>query len=463
MRLHSARPDLILVWYLPTILIYSAIVIFLPQYLMYFSKFNTFLLLITFLIIITPLGNYRFGNKEITFIQFIKKWAMIFLIELAISFCYVGTQIAVINRDNALNTSSHAYIWSTLIAYHWQDITLYPWTLCGFLTIFLVWTYHKLQYKPTTFACGLKPLFNKKFTPDIIISIDFFFRGAFIFFTITTITYSLISCVYSISSLFHIALVNQLTLKNLVIFVVIQQFFGSKQSKKMLATFRETGRSLGFSLFVIAVIFVILFFILNFVTDILAKSISIFNIVTNLPDWITRLSVNNHYLILFSWAWLFTVSFGAAYYFVKIMEGWRVRTILMSLLILPLMINGVWIVITGGGGNFSNLYLNNLINYLASSNILPLMSFALLIIFLTLMKDINGLFRLSIVLYEQYEKLMLTNVMRGVVFGSTLMTFVVYLGLQNILLLIDLILILPCVTLVFMAGLAYFKGSIKNV
>lgn len=462
MRPHSARPDLLIVWYLPVILIYSAIVIFFPQFLLYFSSFNSFLLFIVVLMVVTPLGNIRFGNKKITFFQFIKQWSIILLFELGITFFYFGTQSAVLNRESLLSTSNHDYIWSMLLANHWQHITLYPWTLCVIVTVIMLWTYHKLQFKPTTLGCSLKPIFNKQFTPDIIISIDFFFRSAFIFFIITSITFSLITCLYSIATLFHISLSNQLTLKNAIIFIVIQQLIISKKSKKILAWFRKAKRSLGFSLFVFTLIFIALFFILNYLTDVLANNFSILNIKVNIPDWINNLSVDHHYLLLFTWAWLFAISFGSAYYFAKITEGWRVRTIIISLLIMPLMMNVMWIILNGDNIYLSSIYLNTVIKFIVNYGILSLISLGILVVSLTFMKDINDLFKLSLNLDGQHEKLILTNLMRGIILGSILMTFLVYLGLQNFILMLDIILIMPCVTLVFMAILAYFKGSITK-
>lgn len=459
MRLHSARPDLLIVWYLPVILIYSAIVIFLPQFLLYFSCFNTFLLIISILVIITPLGNVRFGNKKINFVQFIKQWLIILLFEIGLSFFYFGTQAAILNRDTLLSSSNNNYIWTMLISNHWQQITLYPWTLCAILTVIMLWTFHKLQYKPATFGCGLKPIFNKHFSPDIIISIDFFFRSAFVFFIITTTAFSLIACLYCVATLFHISITNQLILKNVVIFIVIQQLILSKRSKTILAIFRGAKGGMGFGLFVFTFFFISLFFVLNYLINMLATKFSVLNTEINLPAWIHSLSVDHHYLLLFAWAWLFAMSIGSTYYFAKITEGWRVRTIIMSMLFLPLMINIIWIILIGDQFFLSNIYLNKL-SIIISHNILSLISFGILIIFLTIMKDINDSFRLSLNLKEQHEKLILTNLMRGIILGSISMTFLVYLGLQNFILMLDIILILPCVTLVFMAILAYFKSYI---
>ena len=322
MRMHTARPDLLIAWYLPVILLNSCIVIFLPQYLLYFPKFNTFLLYIAILLIISPLGNMRLGDKDVSLSDFIKKCGIIILFEIGITILYCGTQLAVFNLSNDSPHLDNSYIWSLLVAYDWRHLTLYPWTLYAILTVIMLWTYFKLQYKPATLGCGLKPLFNNKFTSDIIISNDFFFRSAFVFFIITTISLGILNCIYGVAALFHISLISGLNLKNFLIFVVIQQIIFSKKANKIFSSLRATGKSLGFSLIALTTIIVILFFMLNYITDFLAEYISIFRITSSLPLWMSTLSAKNHYLWLFSWTWLFAIAAGVAYYFAKIIEGW---------------------------------------------------------------------------------------------------------------------------------------------
>lgn len=237
MRMHSARPDLLITWYLPVILFNSCIVIFLPHYLLYFPKFNTFLLYIALLIIISPLGNMRLGDKVVSMPDFIKKCGIIILFEMGITVLYCGTQLAVFNLSNDSPTLDNSYIRSLLVANDWRHLTLYPWTLYAVLTVIMLWTYFKLQYKPATLGCGLKPLFNNKFISDIIISNDFFFRLAFVFFIITTISLGILSCIYGIAALFHISLLSGLNLKNFLIFVVIQQIIFQKRVIKFLVLY----------------------------------------------------------------------------------------------------------------------------------------------------------------------------------------------------------------------------------
>lgn len=456
MRMHTARPDLLVAWYLPVIVLNILIVIFFPHYLLYFSKFNSLLFFVALLLIVSPLGNVRLGDKEISSIDFVKKCGIIMLCEIVITVIYCGTQLALSNLSNETSIDN-SYIYSLLVTHAWRNLTLYPWTLYAILTVIMLWTYFKLKFKPTTLGCGMKPLFGNQFTSDIIVSVDFFFRSAFVIFAITTISIGIITSIYGIAVLFHLPLVDGLNLKNFLIFIVIQQIIFSKKSNYIFSYLRTSGKSLGYCLIMLTVLIVILFFILNYITDILANYVVILRLTTNLPFWISNLSTENHYLLLFSWSWLFAIAAGIAYFFAKITEGWRVRTIIIVILMLPLMINIVSLIFPIGTEKIISSSLFK--TYLMNSDFLPISSFTLLLLCFLYTPDINGLFRLSLSLETQDERLILTNILRGLLYSVSMLAFGMYIGLKNIILLTDFILVLPCVTLVFMNILAYLRTS----
>lgn len=456
MRMHTARPDLLAVWYLPVIILNSLIVIFLPRYLLYFPKFNSFLLFVALLLIISPLGNVRLGDKKNSSIDFIKSCGIIMLIEIVIAIIYSGTQLGLLNLSTEKITDN-TYISSLLVTHTWQNLTLYPWTLYAILTVIMLWTYFKLKFKPTTLGCGMKPLFGNQFSADIIVSIDFFFRSAFVIFTITTISIGIITCIYGIAALFNLSLVDGLNLKNFLIFIVIQQIIFSKKSNYLFNYLRTKGKSLGYFLVMLTMFMIILFFILNYFTEVLANYVVILRLTTSLPRWIANLSIENNYLLMFSWSFLFAVAAGSAYLFAKITEGWRVRTIMLVVLVLPLTINLISIIFPSITSEMSS---HHFMAYLQSSYLLPIISFGMLLIAFLYMPDINGLFRLSLSLETQDERLILTNILRGLLYSVSVLVFGMYIGLKNIILMTDFILILPCVTLVFMNILAYLKASV---
>ena len=461
MKMHTARPDLLGIWYLPVILLNSVIVIFFPQYLLHFPKFNSFLLFIALLLVISPLGNVRLGDKEVSSFEFIKKCGIIVLFEIGITVVYYGTQLALSNLSND-TPIDNTYIGSLLVAHDWRNLTLYPWTLYAILTVIMLWSYFKLKFKPTTLGCGLKPLFGNKFTSDIIISIDFFFRSAFVIFIITTVSIGILSIIYNIAALFHVSLIDGLNLKNFLIFIVVQQIIFSKKSNAIFNYLRTSGKSLGYCLITLTALIVLLFFILNYITDVIADYVVILRITSNLPTWITNLSTENHYLWLFSWSWLFAIAAGVAYFFAKITEGWRVRTIIITILMLPLIINIITLIFPKmiSKEETAILSLHHINIYLLNPYFLMISSFVLLLVSFLYLPDVNGLFRLSLSLGEQDERLILTNILRGLLYSISVLAFGMYIGLKNIILMTDFILVLPCVTLVFMSILACLKGLV---
>ena len=86
----------------------------------------------------------------------------------------------------------------------------------------------------------------------------------------------------------------------------------------------------------------------------------------------------------------------------------------------------------------------------------------LLLIYFLYTRDINEVFRLSFSLESQDEKLILTNILRGLLYSISVLTLGMYIGLKNMILMTDFILVLPCITLVFMNILAYLKGSMHK-
>lgn len=214
----------------------------------------------------------------------------------------------------------------------------------------------------------------------------------------------------------------------------------------------------------LTIVIVILFFTLNYITDFLAEYISIFRMTSSLPVWMTTLSARNHYLLLFSWSWLFAIAAGVAYCFAKITEGWRVRTVIITILLLPLIINIISLTLPqiAAGGMVGELIfsLHGLVTYLFNPYFLPITSMGLLLIYFLYARDINGLFRLSFSLESQDERLIMTNLLRGLLYSISVLTFGMYIGLKNIILMTDFILVLPCVTLIFMNILAYLKESV---